>query len=155
MASKARIAAIVGAGVLALAAPIITHFEGVEHETYFDIVGIPTICYGHTKTAVPGMTATPEQCERLLRDDMQMALSGLVDCVYAELEPNEWAALTSWAYNVGNHAACTSTLVRKINRGEPAESWCQELPRWVYAGGKKVRGLERRRQEELALCLRG
>ncbi|HBQ90896.1 MAG TPA: lysozyme, partial [Alcaligenes faecalis] len=26
-------------------------------------------------------------------------------------------------------------------------------PRWVYAGGKKLRGLERRRQAEKQICL--
>ena len=30
---------------------------------------------------------------------------------------------------------------------------CNEFPRWVYAGGRKLPGLATRREKEKALCL--
>lgn len=150
---KTRIRAIVAAGALSIAAPVVMMFEGTANETYLDAVGIPTICYGHTATAEPGMTATDAECAQLLQTDMRMALSGIAACVDGELQPNQWAALTSWTYNVGPGAACRSTLVRQINAGAPAEVWCEQLRRWTYAGGRQLVGLVRRREAERALCL--
>ncbi|WP_425519928.1 glycoside hydrolase family protein [Stenotrophomonas maltophilia] len=39
-----------------------------------------------------------------------------------------------------------------MNAGQPAASWCPELDRWVYAGGKRVQGLVNRRAAERAMC---
>lgn len=150
---RARVAAIIAAGGLALAVPVVVLFEGLVTTTYSDPVGIPTICYGHTATATPGRTATQDECQGLLDQDMQIALAGISECVNSELKPNEWAALVSFSYNVGTGAACGSTMVRMINAGHPPTNWCPQLQRWVYAGGRKLKGLERRREAELALCL--
>ena len=152
---KAVLGGTAGLGaVLALAAPLIMHFEGKENATYVDPVGIATICYGHTATARPGMVLTDEECHALLDRDMRLAIQGVAECVDDDvvLEPIQWAALTSWTYNVGIGNACRSTLLRRINAGEPASAWCGELTRWVYAGGRKLKGLERRRKAEKAVC---
>lgn len=148
-----RLIALIGAGVLSVAAAVIAPWEGEEREAYEDIVGVPTICFGHTATATPGMVATEQQCQDLLTADMLQHLAGIERCIHKELEPHQWAALLSWSFNVGIGAACSSTLVRMINAGQPPPEWCPELERWVYAGGKRVQGLANRRQAELALCL--
>ncbi|WP_405045477.1 glycoside hydrolase family protein [Pseudomonas aeruginosa] len=44
-----------------------------------------------------------------------------------------------------------STLLRKLNAGD-VRGACAELSRWVYAGGKKLGGLVRRRAAERELC---
>ena len=150
---KAKMAALAVAGVLGLAAALIVPWEGGRRETYADIVGVPTICFGHTATARPGMVATEQQCRDLLTADMLSHLAGIEHCIGTELEPHQWAALLSWAFNVGTGAACGSTLVRMINAGRPPEEWCHQLERWVYAGNKRVQGLANRRQAEMALCL--
>lgn len=150
---RARLAAIIAAGVLGCAAALIIPWEGEEREAYTDIAGVPTICFGHTATARPGMVATAQQCQDLLKADMLAHLAGIERCIGAELEPHQWVALLSWAFNVGTGAACGSTLVRMINAGRPPEEWCHQLERWVYAGNKRVQGLANRRQAELAVCL--
>ncbi|RIQ11209.1 lysozyme, partial [Bordetella avium] len=61
-------------------------------------------------------------------------------------------ALASFVYNVGPGAYGGSTLTRKLRAGDLAGA-CRELPRWVYAGGNKLRGLERRRDAEMRICL--
>lgn len=141
------------ASALLIASPVIMEFEGKENAAYLDAVGIPTICYGHTATAEPGQTASDEQCQALLNTDMRYALASMTHCIRKPLEPHEWAAVTSWAYNVGTNAACKSTLVRMINNGNSASEWCNQLSRWKYAGGRELKGLVRRREAELELCL--
>ncbi|MEG9531388.1 lysozyme [Mannheimia indoligenes] len=60
----------------------------------------------------------------------------------------------SLTFNVGCNTARKSTLFRKLNSGD-IRGACNEFPRWVYASGKKLRGLEIRREKERALCLTG
>ena len=61
----------------------------------------------------------------------------------------------AWSYNVGVSAACNSGLVAKINAGAPASVWCRDLLKWDYAGGKRIKGLTRRREAEYKVCLNG
>jgi GH24 family phage-related lysozyme (muramidase) len=61
------------------------------------------------------------------------------------------AGLTSFAYNVGTDAFCGSTLVRRLNAGDPAA--CDEMLRWTKAKGITLPGLVKRREQERALCL--
>ena len=48
-------------------------------------------------------------------------------------------------------AACGSTLVRMVNRGDNAGA-CNQLPRWNRADGRVVQGLTNRRNAERDLC---
>lgn len=136
-----------------MAVSIVGYFEGRELMGYVDPVGIPTICYGHTATAKLGDTKSPEECERLLREDLGVALSA-VDKALPELPPSTRAAFGSFTYNVGVGAFNGSTLLRKAKAGDLIGA-CNELTRWVYAGGRKLNGLVRRRDAERELCLAG
>nr|WP_105693760.1 replication protein [Cronobacter dublinensis] len=62
------------------------------------------------------------------------------------------AAIYSFAYNVGPSAAIKSTLMKKLNDGDYVGA-CNELKRWIYAGGKKWRGLMSRREVEHQVCM--
>lgn len=62
------------------------------------------------------------------------------------------AALYSFTYNVGVGAFSRSTLLKKLNAGDQAGA-CNELKRWIYAGGVKWKGLMTRREVEKAVCL--
>ncbi|MGM0703873.1 MAG: lysozyme [Pseudomonadota bacterium] len=143
---------VAGIGALGIAGATVMHFEGSEPEAYVDPVGVVTICYGHTATAKIGQTHTDAECERLLRKDLGDAFDAVEEHVEVELPPTRKAALASFVYNVGEGAFQRSTLLRKLNAG----NWrgaCDELMRWVYAGGRQLRGLVRRRQAERELCL--
>ncbi|MGA6579692.1 glycoside hydrolase family protein, partial [Providencia sp. NPDC089923] len=61
------------------------------------------------------------------------------------------AALYSFAFNVGTGAFAKSTMLKKLNAGDQYGA-CEELKRWVYAGGKVWRGLVNRREAEAAIC---
>ncbi len=62
------------------------------------------------------------------------------------------AALASFGYNAGITAMTNSTMVKKLNRGD-ASGACDELRRWIKAGGKVWKGLVNRREVERELCL--
>lgn len=52
--------------------------------------------------------------------------------------------------NLGAGALQRSTLRRKVNRGEHSLV-PREFRRWVWAGGRRLRGLIRRREAEVGL----
>jgi len=64
--------------------------------------------------------------------------------------PEVWlGAICDFVFNLGAGRLQSSTLRRKIN----TEEWDDvpyELSRWVYGGGKKLRGLVLRREAESA-----
>ena len=66
---------------------------------------------------------------------------------------NQGVALLSIGFNIGGRALCRSTLVRLLNAGQPAAIWCKQILRWDKAGGRKIRGLTRRREAEYKVCL--
>ena len=69
------------------------------------------------------------------------------------MNANEYGALCDWAFNVGCGNVASSTLIKRLNEGEkPLTVIDQELPLWVYAGGKKLPGLVTRRKNEVKLA---
>ena len=62
----------------------------------------------------------------------------------------QFDAVLSWTYNLGEGALKSSTMLKKINTARhdevPAQIKC-----WNRAGGKGLKGLERRREAEAAL----
>lgn len=145
------------AAAVAIAAPLVAHYEGVIPHTYADPANIPTICAGHTgPDVVPGRVAQPGECEQLLQQDLGDAFIQVQRCIGVPLKPWQAAALTSFTFNVGGAALCNSTLARLANAGAPPEQWCAQLDRWTYitrAGvAVQLPGLVKRRAAERALC---
>ncbi|KAM5341554.1 hypothetical protein ACJ41O_014585 [Fusarium nematophilum] len=92
--------------------------------------------------------------KKLLADDMKFekCITAMLNSKVT-LNKNQYGALISWSFNMGCGAAKSSTLVKRLNKGEsPNKVISQELPKWVYAGGKKLNGLVRRRNAEIALA---
>ncbi|PSD33804.1 lysozyme [Stenotrophomonas maltophilia] len=140
------------AGVLLLAAgALVKPWEGYSPTQYIDMVGVATHCYGDTSRPDKPVY-TEQECAEKLNSRLGSYLTGISQCIKVPLREREWAAVLSWTYNVGVGAACRSTLVGRINAGQPAASWCPELDRWVYAGGKRVQGLVNRRAAERRMC---
>ncbi|KAF1692665.1 lysozyme [Pseudoxanthomonas koreensis] len=150
---KGRIAVAAGAAIVALAATIVRPWEGYEPTPYLDIVGVRTVCYGQTGSHIENRTYSKAECEAMLQSELGKYLSELDACIHKPLRRHEWAALLSLAYNAGVPAICGSTLVRKVNAGAGPAEFCPELRKWVYAGGRKVKGLERRREAEYRVCM--
>lgn len=150
---KGKIAVTAAAAIIALSAGLLVKpWEGVSLEPYTDIVGVRTVCYGQTGPAA-SRSYTQAECDAMLSSELGQYLAELDACIDKPLRRHEWAALLSWAYNVGTAAACKSTLVRKVNAGAGPAEFCPELLRWNRAGGKTVRGLTRRREAEFRVCM--
>lgn len=145
MASKAR-GAYTAAGLaamLAVAGPLVASWEGVRTKPYSDPVGITTVCYGETN--VPMRTYSPAECKQLL--SKQLAIVGPEVAQLApgiSTHPYEWAAHTSFAYNLGLGGYAKSSVLRLYRAGAPAQA-CNAMKAYKYAGGKVLLGLEYRR----------
>lgn len=158
-----RVVAVAGVGLLAWASTLLPSSSAVQavkaHEgaalvAYADPVGIPTICYGATRGVRLGQKATPAECEAMLHRDLTYAGNGIAKGVQHALTQDQYDALVSFVYNVGETAFYKSTLLRKINSGDCLGA-VQEFPRWVNAKGRKLNGLVTRRAAEAALFKKG
>lgn len=139
-------------GVLAAAVTLVATWEGRSLVAYMDPVGIPTICEGYTHGVQLDDVATPEQCDELTRQEVAKALNVVDNSVPERLPDGMRVAFSSFIYNVGPGAYQRSTLLKKLRAGNYLGA-CNELIRWAYAGGRKLRGLERRREAERQICL--
>ncbi|HEY9619488.1 MAG TPA: lysozyme [Crinalium sp.] len=131
---------------------LLKSFEGLSLTAYRDVVGVWTIGYGTTAGVKPGMKITQKQAEALLRRDLQRFERAVSNLVKVPLTDNQFAALVSFTYNVGERALATSSLLRVLNQRNYRGAADQFL-RWNRAGGRAIAGLTRRRQAERSLFL--
>jgi len=147
----AAIGGVASASVLAAIVAFVAPWEGVRTKAYLDIAGVPTICYGHTKGVRMGDTATLAQCDAWLAEEVEEFSRGVRQCVTREITHNQEVSFVAISYNIGIHAFCNSTAVRRFNSGDD-EGACEALEMWNRAGGAVVKGLINRRAAESALC---
>lgn len=136
---------------------LIKKWEGLRTKAYQDVAGIWTIGYGHTSAAgspkvTPGLTITEKQAEDILKQDLVKFETQVSSLVKVPLNDNQFAALVSFHYNTG--ALGKSTLLKKVN-SKDFKAVPGEFLKWVNAGGKFVKGLQNRREEEVQLWLTG
>ncbi len=141
----------------ALAGLLARRFEGLSLAPYLCPAGVPTIGYGATHyedgtrvtMADPAITAA--RAEALLAHHIrQRYLPAAIRLCPGADTPERLAALADFAFNLGEGALRGSTLRRKVNAGQWDEV-PEQLGRWVYAGGRRLAGLVRRRQAEAEL----
>lgn len=131
----------------------IKSFEGLRLKPYKDIAGKDTIGWGHliklpTEAYLLRKEGiTPDKAEKLLKEDIKTAESAVNTLVKAPLTGNQYDALVSFVYNVGEGAFATSTMLKYLN-AEEYQKAANEFPRWRYAGGEESAGLLKRRAVE-------
>lgn len=136
-----------------VAADIARRFEGKSLTPYICPAGVWTIGYGATRDLngrrVTASTPpiTDQEAEELLARDLAEAARAVDRLIAVPLSPDEKAALTDFVFNLGAGSLKASTLRRWLNDGEYDEVPAQ-LMRWVFAGGRKLVGLVRRRSAE-------
>jgi lysozyme len=91
-----------------------------------------------------------EAAERLLRQDVKPKAAAVNQSVRVPLFQGQYDSLVSWTFNLGEGALKSSTMLKKINAARHDEVPGQ-MKRWNRAGGKVLKGLERRREAEAAL----
>lgn len=133
---------------------LIKRFEGLELATYRCPAGVWTIGYGHTKTARPGQRITESKAEDLLKEDLKWVERAIEKNVRVDLTQEQFDALASWTYNLGETNLRSSTMLRRLNNGE-YDAVPSEMKRWNKSGGRVLKGLVRRREAEAALWEKG
>lgn len=134
---------------------LIGNAEGCRRDPYHCPAGILTDGIGNTHGVKPGARRTDKQ----IAADLQKNILDAERCVNryangAKLPENTFSAAVEITFNVGCPVMQKSTMFLLFRQGKLVAA-CNELPRWVYANGKKLNGLVTRRAESEALCLEG
>jgi len=130
---------------------LIRKFEGEKLKAYQCPAKVWTIGVGHTGQDVkPGLVITSEQSDKLLQSDLSKFESAVANLVKVPLNQNQFDALVSFSFNVGDGALGRSTLLKLINSGH-ADDAAEEFKKWNKAGGNVLTGLTARRAAEREL----
>lgn len=135
---------------------LLKHFEGFAARPYRCPAGKLTAGYGHVlQPGEEGLCPlTEEEAGNLLRWDVQCIENYIQNMVLAGLQQSQWDAVACLAYNIGVGALKKSTLLIKINKGDFLGA-AGEFERWIFAGGRVLPGLVRRRKAEKQLFING
>ncbi|MCP5395971.1 MAG: lysozyme [Sphingomonadaceae bacterium] len=155
-ATQSRASGRIGPAGIAL----IKQFEGCARlrmdgliEAYPDpgTGGAPwTIGWGSTGNGIgPGTIWTQQDCDTRLERDLTHYSADVARALgNAPTSQNQFDAMVSFHYNTG--AIHRATLTRKHIAGD-FEGAAREFARWNRAGGRVLKGLVRRRKEEVRL----
>jgi len=148
---------------------MIKHHEGVKTRPYQCPALLWTVGVGHvidpTHARVPlaerknlpipegwDRTLTMDEVDDILKKDLARFEAGVLRLCPKGKKQGQFDALVSFAFNVGLGNLQNSTLRMKHNR-EDYEGASEEFLKWNKAGGKVLRGLTIRREDEKALYL--
>ena len=126
---------------------LIKKYEGCRLTSYICPAGVLTIGYGHTgKDVKPNQTITKKKAISLLKKDLSMFEGHVQSYNYIyEWTDNEFSALVSFAFNIGNIDQLTAYGKRTRSQIRTA------MLKYVKANGKTLQGLVKRRKAELKL----
>lgn len=132
---------------------LIKRFEGCRLESYKCPTDVWTIGYGHTgkvegKPIGSGMKITLQKADELLKSDLAVFESKVNKYKKYNWTQNEFDALVSFAYNVGNIDQLTANGTRT------KDVIAVKLLAYNKAAGKVLAGLTKRRKAEQELFMR-
>ena len=122
---------------------LIKDFEGLRLKAYKDSAGVMTIGYGHTGKLLPN-AITKAKAEEYFDSDV-ISAEKKVNKYHYNYTQNQFDALVSFAFNIGNIDQLTANGTRTL------DEILEKIPLYVYAGGVKSTGLEKRRKAECEL----
>lgn len=131
---------------------LIQSFESLRLQAYQDQRGIWTLGWGHTQGVVPYQTCTASDADEWFTQDTATAVKAVNATVHVPLTQEQFDALVSFTFNVGQGSEAHSTLLADINKGDFAAAAAQFLV-WNHTNGVVNAGLTRRRAAERALFL--
>lgn len=141
---------------------VVKEFEGFRLKAYPDPGskdGNPwTIGYGHTGLLFgarvrKGDVITKEQAEEFLRGDLEAVIGIIKKYVKVELNENQYNALASFVFNIGEGQFAKSSVLKFINEGK-LDSVPGRMALYRLNDGKVMAGLVRRRTAEGALWMK-
>lgn len=157
---------------------LIKEFESLELVAYLDMVGIPTIGWGHTANVTRAdvankLTITEQKAQEYFVEDTRFAVDCVLRVVTVDITQLMFDALVSFVFNVGPGRKANpprdpgkdgfamlavgrpSTMLRKLLEKD-FDGASNQFSAWVYAGtNTPVAGLVRRRADERLLFRRG
>ena len=138
-----------------IAIALIKRFEGCRLKPYLCPAGIATIGYGSTR--YPNGRRVTMQDEPISEEKAEVFLYYIVTRIAYSIfklcpillieDRGKQASIIDFAYNLGTGNLKASTLRRRINEGNWDEA-AHELRKWIYGGGRRLRGLIIRRNVE-------
>lgn len=143
---------------------LIKHFEGLHDgdrstvalEPQLDCRGIPTLGWGAIydgagkRVTMQTPAISLDDADALLHRDTDIAAVAVGKLITVPIEDGQFDALVDFVYNLGSGRLLASTLRQVINRGE-FDLAPDQLRKWVYGGGVRLRGLVLRREAECQL----
>jgi lysozyme len=137
-------------------ADLIKEFEGCKLKAYQCSAKKWTIGFGNTfyedgKPVLPGHAITQDKANKLFELIANEFASKVAKLVPSHINPNQFGALVSFAYNCGIVNLQKSTLLKKVIANHNDPSIRAEFLKWNKAGGKVLAGLTRRREAEANL----
>ena len=131
----------------------IKRFKGCRLKAYKCPAGVWTIGYGHTTGVHDGQVITEAQAESLLRGDLLTAELYLSEIRQIDTQ-GKFDACVDFCFNLGQRKLLNSTLLAKISVHASDDEIAAQFRRLVYANGKKLNGLVKRREWEVQQWLK-
>jgi lysozyme len=133
---------------------LITKFEGFSAKPYLCSAKVPTIGYGNTyytngkKVTLLDKPITETEAFEMFKTIADKFADKVSKLVTYPINQNQFNSLVSLSYNIGIAAFQLSTLLKMVNENANNPKIKDQFLRWNKAGGKVVRGLTLRRNEE-------
>jgi lysozyme len=148
---------------------MIAHHEGIRLKPYQCAAALWTIGVGHVidanqckmtmadRLCMPcpsdwNRTFTMDEVNAILANDLERFVAGVQKYCPVGLNQSRLDALVSFSFNVGLGTLQRSTLRQKHNRGD-YQGAADEFLKYTKAGGKILKGLVNRRNDERAIYL--
>lgn len=135
---------------------LILKYEDFHRTVILDAIGIKTVGIGHTTNAKKlkvGAKIAPERVWQWFVNDLNTCYNTIENEVKVELTQYEFDALVAFCFNVGSYNFQRSTLLKLLNSNADRDKVAAQFHRWTRAGGKVLKGLERRRADEANMFL--
>jgi lysozyme len=135
---------------------MIMHHEGVRLKPYRCPANLWTVGVGHLigdGKSLPqewDRQFTMEEVNDILKKDLRRFERGVLRLCPMGLTQHRFDALVSFSFNVGLGSLQRSTVRRRHNRGD-YEGAAKAFMMWTKGGGRVLRGLVIRRQDEVNL----
>lgn len=138
---------------------IIGNTEGCRRDPYICPADVLTVGIGSTEASGQKIEKNRKYSDKEIAERWVKDIQIAEKCVNLygngrSMPQGAFEAMTSITFNVGCGTMKKSTLFKMANKGYKPEM-CEQFGRWVYAGGKKLNGLVKRREQERRLCLGG
>lgn len=130
---------------------LVKRYETLRLEAYLPTPNdVPTIGWGHTRGVQMGDTCTEAEADDWLREDLAEA-ERAVNGIGVPLTQGMFDALVSLVFNVGASSVDGRHVIgRELRRERYVAAW-RGFALWINQAGKPLRGLARRRAEEMTL----